>query len=204
MTVPTEDTILAAIELFEKIGEVAFLSKFARGHSPKEFYLRHNGSVVPLKALWAAAHTPPITTGAFTTDQAKAGFKARGFVDWGQDQKAKNDALCDIDSDLVDTRISTTTTYVRDPRVRAAVMRRAAGKCEYCKAQGFSGINGVPYLEAHHIIRLADEGKDRRTNVIALCPNHHREAHFGVIRDDLERQMTAIIAQKEAMKKSSK
>jgi hypothetical protein len=27
------------------------------------------------------------------------------------------------------------------------------------------------------------------TNVIALCPNHHREAHFGERRAALEREM---------------
>lgn len=209
MSKPTKHSILAAIDLYEEIGEPEFLRRFATGHSPKEFYLRHDYSAVPLKALWAAAHTPPITTGPFTTDQAKSGFVLLGFDDWGRrenllsepvDEKA--DAINDLDSNnLVNTRTSVTTNYVRDQVVRAQVMRRAAGKCEYCGAQGFSSVEGSPYLESHHIIRLADDGKDKRTNVIALCANHHREAHFGVRRDELERRMKQIVDEKEAARK---
>ena len=39
--------------------------------------------------------------------------------------------------------------------------------------------DNTPYLEVHHIIRLADDGDDSVENAIALCPNCHREAHFG-------------------------
>jgi hypothetical protein len=31
------------------------------------------------------------------------------------------------------------------------------------------------------------------TNVIALCADHHREAHFGASREELERGMTATV-----------
>lgn len=48
--------------------------------------------------------------------------------------------------------------------------------------------SGQRYLEAHHIVALACDGPDTVENVVALCPNHHREAHFGVdaekINDD--------------------
>ena len=36
---------------------------------------------------------------------------------------------------------------------------------------------GEPYLEAHHVIRLADGGKDTIDNVVAICPNCHRKVH---------------------------
>lgn len=39
------------------------------------------------------------------------------------------------------------------------------------------------------MIALANDGEDRLTNVIALCPNDHREGHFGESRDDIETQM---------------
>ena len=35
-----------------------------------------------------------------------------------------------------------------------------------------------PYLECHHVHRLADGGPDHPENVVALCPNCHRRAHF--------------------------
>jgi 5-methylcytosine-specific restriction protein A len=37
----------------------------------------------------------------------------------------------------------------------------------------------MPYLEVHHIKRLADKGSDTTTNSIAVCPNCHRELHYG-------------------------
>ncbi|CAN0604767.1 unnamed protein product, partial [Ectocarpus sp. 12 AP-2014] len=39
--------------------------------------------------------------------------------------------------------------------------------------------NGEPFLEVHHIIPLAESGHDAVENTMALCPNCHREAHFG-------------------------
>jgi hypothetical protein len=59
------------------------------------------------------------------------------------------------------------------------VKLRANGKCEFCGEPGFISTKGTPYLECHHIIALANDGADRMTNVIALCPKDHREAHFG-------------------------
>jgi hypothetical protein len=44
-------------------------------------------------------------------------------------------------------------------------------------------------LESHHVIALANDGEDGLTNVIALCPNDHREAHFGERRNEIEAQM---------------
>jgi predicted restriction endonuclease len=79
--------------------------------------------------------------------------------------------------------------YGRDQRVRDAVLQRANGRCEFCGQLGFLKADGTHYLESHHIIALADEGEDRVTNVIALCPNDHSEAHFGLMREELEAQM---------------
>ena len=138
----------------------------------------------------------------FHDKPSKAGFIALGFEDWGQNESSKHDALNDTDSDRVDTRLSKTMNYDRDARVRAVVILRAAGKCEYCGAEGFVDVSGSVYLVSHHIVHLAKDGKDKRTNVIALCPNHHRETHFGMNRDVLEQQMTAIVAQKDSAKKS--
>ena len=112
------------------------------------------------------------------------------------------DALNDFGSDIPDTRISITETYIRNEKVRRAVLKRAKGKCEYCGEGGFKHIDGGVYLECHHIIRLANEGEDRVTNVIALCPNDHREAHFGIERDAIEDEMTAIVASKIPRKKT--
>ncbi len=69
--------------------------------------------------------------------------------------------------------------YIRNVRVRAWVRERASGQCEYCGCIGFKMSGGRIYLETHHIVSLADGGLDTVGNMIALCPNHHREAHYG-------------------------
>jgi len=79
--------------------------------------------------------------------------------------------------------------FQRDPAVRSHVVRRFKGTCEYCGSKGFLMPGGDRYVEAHHIIALADQGPDTLENVIAVCPEHHREAHYGADRDVLEAEM---------------
>jgi 5-methylcytosine-specific restriction protein A len=86
-----------------------------------------------------------------------------------------------------DRALHTGLSFKRDPKVRAYVIQRAKGYCEYCGKRGFQMTNGQHYVEAHHIIALAEQGPDTPENVIALCPNHHREAHFGLDAEALER-----------------
>lgn len=84
-------------------------------------------------------------------------------------------------------------TYVRDQKVRDAVLERADGRCEYCGIEGFETRNGRHYLEAHHVISLAKQGADRLSNVIALCATDHRRAHFGADWESLQDEFTEII-----------
>jgi 5-methylcytosine-specific restriction enzyme A len=37
--------------------------------------------------------------------------------------------------------------------------------------------------EIHHVKLLADSGEDTVENAMALCPNCHRESHFGINKD---------------------
>jgi len=106
---------------------------------------------------------------------------------------ATEDAINDIGSDAPVRTPTLSIAYARDPRVRAAVLRRAQGKCEYCGEIGFLCNDGSHYLESHQIIALADDGADRMKNVIALCPNEHREAHFGNRRNEIEQEMIRIV-----------
>lgn len=85
-------------------------------------------------------------------------------------------------SNKLPERIQTIThTFKRNPDVIVEVLLRADGVCERCKQQApFSrSRDGTPYLEVHHIKRLADGGDDSVENAQALCPNCHRELHFG-------------------------
>lgn len=72
-------------------------------------------------------------------------------------------------------------TYKRNADVITTVLERANGICEGCNAPApFLRVkDNTPYLEVHHIIPLGEGGDDTIVNVIALCPNCHRKAHFG-------------------------
>ena len=76
----------------------------------------------------------------------------------------------------------TTTVFQRSPLVVAEALYRAAGICERCGfcAPFISRATGLPYLEVHHKVRLADCGRDTIDNAIALCPNCHRAEHFSI------------------------
>jgi len=76
-------------------------------------------------------------------------------------------------------RTATVTMRNRSTAVRLHVLCRAKGKCEYCNEAGFQLADGSVFLETHHIIPLSENGADSVENVVALCPNHHREAHYG-------------------------
>ena len=74
-----------------------------------------------------------------------------------------------------------TKVYQRSEYVVESALRRANGICERCNQEApFKKANGRPYLEVHHIVQLSNAGEDTIENVIALCPNCHRELHFGV------------------------
>jgi len=70
--------------------------------------------------------------------------------------------------------------FRRSEETRAYALLRAAGVCECCRrAAPFSTPYDSPFLEVHHLLRLADDGPDIPGNVCAICPNCHREIHYG-------------------------
>lgn len=77
-------------------------------------------------------------------------------------------------------RMTAVRSYVkRDPKVRLAVLERAGYRCERCtESRSFRG-----FLDVHHV--LGAEMSDRFYNCVALCPNCHREAHYGEDSDEI-------------------
>jgi 5-methylcytosine-specific restriction enzyme A len=71
--------------------------------------------------------------------------------------------------------------FIRNPDVVSKVLFESKGFCWHCKAAApFNrDIDGSPFLEVHHLIPLAEGGEDTVENAVALCPNCHRQAHFG-------------------------
>ena len=95
-------------------------------------------------------------------------------------------------------RYLTTTSYVRDPQVKAWVLVTAAAQCECCDEQApFITATGEPFLEVHHLRPLAAGGSDTINNTVALCPNCHRELHYGANkqarRDALYQKLPRLI-----------
>jgi 5-methylcytosine-specific restriction enzyme A len=86
------------------------------------------------------------------------------------------------------------TSFVRDPAVKAWVLRRAKGNCECCNSPApFVMPDGTPFLEVHHLRTLADGGSDRVSNAVAACPNCHRQMHHGKLASDMRASVLAKI-----------
>lgn len=125
--------------------------------------------------------------------------------DVGKLRESPNNGLLDLanppaGSDIPDRALTSGWSVVRDSKVRAYVIDQAGGRCEYCGKEGFLMSNGKRYTEAHHIIALSAQGKDVVENVIALCPEHHREAHFGVNAEKLETEFIKCIRSRRTTK----
>ena len=83
------------------------------------------------------------------------------------------------------------TVWKRDPGVRMAVLNRASGVCELCGEPGFKTSSGEIYLETHHVMPLSEGGHDHERNVVAICPNDHKEAHYGNRRSEIRALLLA-------------
>jgi 5-methylcytosine-specific restriction protein A len=125
--------------------------------------------------------------GEVSVEAVKCGHATVSIQRWSD---AINDLTYEPVGSITPDRVTgTVSAFRRDAKIRDAVLTRANGKCEYCGAPGFEMAKGRRYLEAHHIINLAKQGPDTMDNVIALCANHHREAHYGKTANHLELQL---------------
>ena len=84
----------------------------------------------------------------------------------------------------------TTIQFKRDASVVAYVLEQANGACECCgKASPFERKEGEPFLEVHHVKHLSEGGSDTKENAVGLCPNCHRELHYGANQLSLMRSL---------------
>jgi len=69
----------------------------------------------------------------------------------------------------------------RGSAVTKALKSLLGAKCQICGWVGFEKKNGESFIEAHHIIQLSERkvGSLCTENIILLCPNCHREVHYG-------------------------
>lgn len=91
------------------------------------------------------------------------------------------------------------SAYPRSPEIRAKVLARAQGACEHCGTTGFRMANGSIYLETHHVFPLGENGPDVEWNVLAICPNDHRRAHYAQERDQMRAEMVEKLIELEPL-----
>lgn len=102
-----------------------------------------------------------------------------------------------VGSQSDEIRNQLTHIYTRNKYVSEYAKRRAGGKCQLCgRLAPFYDNEGRPYLEAHHIIRLADGGEDSENNVVALCPNCHRKMHSLNLEEDVNKLLKIVLSNK--------
>lgn len=88
----------------------------------------------------------------------------------------------------------TVELFIRDRRIRDAALKRPNGRCEFADCIAFKNSIGQAYLETHHVVPLSRGGEDSINNVAALCPNHHREAHFGAAAENIRQVLQKKIS----------
>ncbi len=125
---------------------------------------------------------PPIRKEGPTPDEIKV------IGDWAENQQKKAASLSEAELKKkaeehgAKTGVNhpvTSTVYFRDEYVAEYTKMRAGGVCELCgHIAPFNDKSGNPYLESHHIVWLANGGKDTIQNTVALCPNCHRKMHI--------------------------
>jgi len=161
------------------------------GRTPKSFEYRMQNISYVLSLLgreWLTGLKPAKNVGANVAAQIEqliyeaVGQQANPVVAFeiAVREDMKKDGPTPSGSRTPKASTSAVTQFQRDSAVKAWVLKNAKGKCECCdQAAPFHGADGFPYLEVHHIRQLADKGSDTVTNAIALCPNCHREMHYG-------------------------
>jgi HNH endonuclease len=193
--------VLSRIQEYRLIGEEAFLREYANGRGAKSTWISYEGELFPSKAIFRAAFLPTKLPSTFQTSDTYVFTRELGLelvrIEGGVLETSRS-AIEDLD-ELSGTEAPVRRAYagerfVRNGKIRSAVLRRADGRCEHCGVAGFKTQSGNIYLETHHVISLAKQGPDMLDNVIALCANHHREAHFGEGWEQLEAEFKSKLA----------
>ena len=85
----------------------------------------------------------------------------------------------------VKTRVS---KYIERGKIAQQFKKKTDFKCQICNELGddpyvFEKENGEYYIETHHIDAISNlnEGSLGIRNLITVCPNHHRQLHYGKV-----------------------
>lgn len=101
---------------------------------------------------------------------------------------------------------NSSTSYARDSSKAKGAIISSKYKCNLDEShKSFIAKSGKPYMEAHHLIPISAQDKfdvslDVDANIVCLCPNCHRNLHYGQDITNLLR--TLYDEKKEYLKKS--
>lgn len=102
-----------------------------------------------------------------------------------QSEEVFNDE--EVEKKKVESRINIIDRLLRD-RVKVKKLKEIYGNsCQICNEQ-ITFIDGISYSEVHHIqpFNKLHHGIDDKSNMIVLCPNHHKIFDMGIIALDPE------------------
>ncbi len=190
---PTRKDILEAMAKFDRDG-------LPSGFKESRYFFLVDlltGRAYPPKAIWGIATEqdaykfypgkiiPKLRKLGFYIYDSRLGHSEYDFgagveQSSGDSPKQRRNRLANADKKPRAT-FAVVQRFARNPDVVAERLFLAAGHCEKCgkEAPFKRKRDDTPFLEVHHIVPLAEDGDDTVENCIALCPNCHREEHFG-------------------------
>ena len=81
-----------------------------------------------------------------------------------------------------------TSRYIERGSIGNQVKKHNEYKCQICEKlginpYGFKKKSGERYVEAHHVMPVSEgqKGSLAASNIMTLCPNHHRQMHYGAV-----------------------
>ncbi len=182
------------LHLFESLGKgkgYRYLGRFASSTWEYRQGLDRNGDlrrVIVFHLIKAeneefappTSTAPPNTTPATLDQLRKRAFEAASQAEKKDPREAKH------------------FYYQRSAAVRTYVLARANGICESCSNSApFQRSDGTPYLEPHHTRRITDGGPDHPRWVGAICPNCHREIHYGANGAEKNKHLQQYLGERE-------
>ena len=104
------------------------------------------------------------------------GIEAGGVSNPDPERKAS-------DYEIPDERTSETTRKIRNTAIVNNLKQRYNYRCQICGERRKQSKDDY-YAEGHHLKPLSDGGPDDVRNIIILCPNHHVDFDFGMVKVD--------------------
>ena len=87
--------------------------------------------------------------------------------------------------EMINYHDTTAVQRITDAQIRKRVLHRGiidqlkvlyGYRCQIC-GMGFKDIYGLDVAEAHHIVPFSESFNNDASNLVILCPNHHRLIH---------------------------